>query len=249
MFKGIKKVKDECPICEKRRNLVYGRRTEVVKIRGAEIPVKANVYHCAEGGHYFYEPKDEEYKYQTAYREFRKRKGMLQPEDIKQLRVNYGLSQRAFSKLLGCSSITIQRYESGALQDDVHNNLLIVLSDRYSFRQYFNKKKSSLTEKITRTIEKSLWKIDEKEKQLEFDFFFKHVRLEGTEVVMGKKASKDPIRVFVDIFARHEAEHKYSSAAIIVATARSTGRRPKKKPAAKNCDFSINAKGELALAA
>ena len=96
MFRRIKDVRDECPICEKKRNLVYGKRTEVVNVRGEVIPVKANVYHCTEGDHYFYALNDEEDKYQTAYREFRKRKGMLQPKDIMELRNRYGLSRRPF---------------------------------------------------------------------------------------------------------------------------------------------------------
>lgn len=249
MFKQIKELKDECPICEKKRNLVYGKRTEVVKVRGEVIPVKVNVYHCTEGDHYFYALNDEEDKYQTVYREFRKRKGMLQPEDIRELRNKYGLSQRAFSKLLGCSPITIQRYETGALQDDVHNNLLLILNDPYSFKYFFGTKKSSLSDKISRTIEKSLRRIDEKNKQLELDFFFNYVRLKGTEVVMGKGANKEPIKALIDIFARHEAEHQFSSAATIVNIARSTSWRHKEKLAAKNSDFSVNAKGELALAA
>ncbi len=249
MFKKIKEVRDECPICEKKRNLVYGKRTEVVKVRGEVIPVKVNVYHCTEGNHYFYALPDEEDKYQTAYREYRKRKGMIQLEDIKELRNKYGLSQRAFARLLGCSPITIQRYESGALQDDVHNNLLLILNDHYSFKHFFETKKSSLPDKISRTIEKNLRKIDEKEKQLELDFFFKHVRLEGAEVVMGKCANKEPIKALIDIFARHEAAHQFGSAATIVKIAHSTIWRPKKKLVAQNRDFSINAKGELALAA
>lgn len=249
MFKRIKGVRDECPICEKKRNLVYGKRTEVVKVRGEEIPVRVNVYHCTEGDHYFYALNNEEDKYQTAYSEFRKRKGMLQPEDIKELRNKYGLSQRAFSKLLGCSPITIQRYETGALQDDVHNNLLLILNDHYSFKHFFETKKSSLPDKISRTIEKNLRRIDEKEKQLELDFFFKHVRLEGAEVVMGKSANKEPIKALIDIFARHEAAHQFGSAATIVNIAGSTIWRPKKKLAAKNSNFSVNAKGGLAIAA
>jgi hypothetical protein len=84
---------------------------------------------------------------------------------------------------------------------------------------------------------------------LELDFFFNYVRLEGAEVVMGKSANKEPIKALIDIFARHEAGHQFGSAATIVSIARSTTWRPKKKLAAKNSDFSVNAKGELALAA
>lgn len=248
MFKQIKELKDECPICEKKRNLVYGKRTEVVKVRGEVIPVKVNVYYCTEGDHYFYALNDEEDKYQTAYREFRKRKVMLQPEDIRELRNKYDLSQRAFSKLLGCSPITIQRYETGALQDDVHNNLLLILNDHYSFKHFFETKKSSLPDKISRTIEKSLRRIDEKEKQLELDFFFNYVRLEGAEVIVGKSANKEPLKTLLSIFAR-QAEQQVLTSVDIAKTTELSCWQPRRKPLTKNGDFSINTKGELALAA
>ena len=42
-------------------------------------------------------------------------------------RETYGLSQRAFSKLLKWGEVTMNRYEMGAIQDKAHNNILILL--------------------------------------------------------------------------------------------------------------------------
>lgn len=249
MFKKIKEVKDECPICEKKRSLLYGKRNEVVNVRGEKIPVTANVYHCAEGDHYFYDPKDEDDKYQTAYREFRHRKGLLQPEDIRQLRMKYGLSQRAFARLIGCSSITIQRYETGALQDDVHNNLLLILRDHHSFTHFFEAKKSSLPDKLRRTIEKKLRDFDEEGKQLELDFIFRHARPEAAEVVIAKSANKEASKFLIDVFARLEVTQKFQPTVDIVKMRPLSSYRFRKKTETTNGSFSVNAKGDLALAA
>ena len=253
MFKRIRETTDECPICEKKRNLVYGTRTEVVIIRGEEIPVNVNAYHCSKGDHYFYDVKDEEDKYQTAYREFRRRKGLLQPEDIRQLREKYGLSQRAFARLLGCSSITIQRYESGALQDDVHNNLMLVLSDPYSFRQYFKSKRASLPDKISRTVGERLQAIEEEEKQLEIDFIFKQPSIESVEVDLSlltdKGANREPFGNILGVFSKHGKTKSLTGPDRILKMASLSPKQPGKKWDVKNGNFSITEKGDLALAA
>jgi putative zinc finger/helix-turn-helix YgiT family protein len=253
MFKKKKVLKDECPICERRRNLEYGERSEIVKIRGEEIPVKVNAYYCTEGDHYFYDLQDEEDKYQTAYREFRQRKGMLQPDDIRHLREKYGLSQRAFAKLLGCSPITIQRYETGALQDDVHNNLLLILKDYHSFKHFFESKKSSLSEKISGTVEKKLREIDEKESQLEIDFVFKQARFENVEVdlslLVSKSENREPLEPLLGVFPRLVAGQPFVGPDLVLKAAFFSRKPSKKKWAVKNGYFSTTAKGDLALAA
>lgn len=255
MFKRIKELKDECPICEKKRNLVYGKRTDVVKVRGEIIPVKVNVYHCADGDHYFYDLKDEEDKYQTAYREYRTRKGLLQPETIKQLREKYGLSQRAFARFLGWGTITIQRYETGALQDTVHNDLLVLLEDTYSFTKYFETKRNSLPTRIIGKIEERLRKISESEKQLDIEFFFRHARMEmhkvslRTEVLGGKSANKGSFKSLLDIFARQETGQQLRSPVEIMEKTGLALWHAKRTNRKTDGNFSINKEGELALAA
>ncbi len=253
MFKRIRETRDECPICEKKRNLVYGTRIEVVRIRGEEIPVRVNAYHCSEGDHYFYDAQDEENKFQTAYREFRRRKGLLQPEDIRQLRAKYGLSQRAFARMLGCSSITIQRYESGALQDDVHNNLMLVLRDPYSFKQYFRIEGASLPDKISRTVEERLQAIEEKERQMEIDFVFKQPSLERVKVDLSsltdEGVNREPLDNILGVFSRHGKTKSLIGPDRILKMTILSPRQPGGKWAVKHGKFSITKKGDLALAA
>jgi len=86
MIKEISKIKKECPVCEIERDLIYGEMNEVLKVRGEDIEVTSRVHYCTEGKHYFYDVEDEEEKFQIAYREYRKHKGFLQPEEIKKIR-------------------------------------------------------------------------------------------------------------------------------------------------------------------
>jgi len=57
------------------------------------------------------------------------RRGMLQPEEIAELRAHYGLAQRALARLMDWGLVTVQRCESGRLQDSAHDALLRQLSD------------------------------------------------------------------------------------------------------------------------
>lgn len=178
MFKEISKIKKECPDCEIERDLIYGEVSEVLKVRGENIEVTSKIYYCQEGEHYFYDVEDEEDKFEFAYREYRKRKGLLQPEEIRQIRERYGLSQRNFARLLDWGDITIHRYESGAIQDTVHNDLLSLIKDFDNFKKYFDTKKNFIEPEIVRKIEEKIVEIEKARNSQTFDLL---VRLSSTE--------------------------------------------------------------------
>jgi transcriptional regulator with XRE-family HTH domain len=54
---------------------------------------------------------------------------MLQPQEIKALRNNLGLTQQELANLLGWGGATLSRYENGALQDEAHETTLRLLHD------------------------------------------------------------------------------------------------------------------------
>lgn len=178
MLKEIRKIKKECPVCEIERDLVYGEMDEVLKVRGEDIEITSKVNYCPEGNHYFYDVEDEEEKFQTAYREYRKRKGLLQPEEIRQIREQYGLSQKNFARLLGWGDITIHRYESGAIQDTVHNGFLSLIKDFDIFKKFFFEKKNFIEPEIVRKIEEKIVEIEKARNSQTFDLL---VRLSSTE--------------------------------------------------------------------
>lgn len=170
MFTKLKNISDVCPICEDEKDLTYGERDEEMNVRNEKIKVKSKVYYCTHGKHYFTTPKDEEEKFQRGYREYRKRKGLLQPEEIKHIRIQYGLSQRDLARLLGFGEITIQRYESGAIQDNTHNNLLSFIKEPTLFRILFERNKNNLSSAVIGKIEANLKKIEDEEQQLAMEF-------------------------------------------------------------------------------
>lgn len=113
-----------CPNCEKESSLSLILTTEDFNIRGEAIPVEVEYYKCQECGEEFDISKSDNDPYEVAYREYRRRKGLLQPDEIRLFRIEHRLTQKEFSHLLGIGIATLNRYENGALQSEAHDRVI-----------------------------------------------------------------------------------------------------------------------------
>lgn len=113
-----------CPICAQNTKIDQIKDVEEMEIRGEIIPVERIFYRCENCGEEFEVLNDNYDPYDSAYREYRRRKGWVQPEEIKEFRENMGLTQQRFSDLLGIGIATLNRYENGALQSEATNRLI-----------------------------------------------------------------------------------------------------------------------------
>ncbi len=113
-----------CPNCEKVTELTLVQGCEEVNVRGEAIPVNVRYYRCHDCGEEFADPQWPDDPLEMAYREYRVRHSMLQPEDIREFRQLYGLSQKELSELLGWGAVSLSRYENGALQSEAHERAL-----------------------------------------------------------------------------------------------------------------------------
>lgn len=168
MFKKISVIKGICPVCEAEREIERGLNTETFTIKNESIEIEANVDYCSMCGEYFADIETEERNFQTAYRLYREKHGLLQPEEIKSIREKYGLGQRAFSRLLGWGEITIHRYEAGGLQDETHNNELVLINDPENFSILFEKNKKRLSPRVLNRIHERLTALLHDKKQIYF---------------------------------------------------------------------------------
>ena len=113
-------MKGICPNCEKETELEVVQNVEDIKVRGEVIKVEVKYYKCKNCGEEFEDPRSDEDPLDKAYREYRRRHGMMQPEEILESRKKFGLTQNEMSRLLGWGGATLSRYENGALQDETH---------------------------------------------------------------------------------------------------------------------------------
>ena len=113
-----------CPNCEKETRQEFIRKTEEIDIRGEKVPVELEYYFCEECREEYEIPRPDYDPLENAYREFRKRKGLVQPEEITRFRKKLGLTQKEFSSILSIGIATLNRYENGALQTEAHDRVI-----------------------------------------------------------------------------------------------------------------------------
>jgi putative zinc finger/helix-turn-helix YgiT family protein len=113
-----------CPTCEKETELAFISHVEDIPVRGEDIPVHVEYLKCVECDTEFDDPNSSYDALDAAYRIYRNRHSMVQPEAIKQFREQFGFTQVELANLLGLGGATLSRYENGALQDEVHNTLI-----------------------------------------------------------------------------------------------------------------------------
>jgi putative zinc finger/helix-turn-helix YgiT family protein len=149
-----------CPNCEKDTEQKFSDRIEEINIRGGMIPIHMEYSQCLECGEDFeiarpdYDPLD------AAYREFRNRKGMAQPEEIKKFRKELGLTQKELSEILGVGIATLNRYENGALQSEAHDQVIRLCMQPANVLQILENKPELLSESNRNRIIQLLRKKD-----------------------------------------------------------------------------------------
>jgi putative zinc finger/helix-turn-helix YgiT family protein len=153
-----------CPNCEKETTLVSVKRTEELNIRGEIIPVEVEYFLCEECGREFEKAGSGNDPLEIAYKEYRQRKGMVQPEEIYKHRKKYGLTQKEFSNLLGIGIATLNRYENGALQDEAHDRILRLSMDPRNLLELIESNSGMLN---ARTKENIIERIRNEEKSSE----------------------------------------------------------------------------------
>jgi len=112
-----------CPGCEKETHVERVQKAEQFEVRGETVEIVAEFNRCSEC-HALFENTREPDALAEAYREYRERHDMLQPEHIQEWRKGLGLTQKELSILLGWGGATLSRYENGALQDEAHEKML-----------------------------------------------------------------------------------------------------------------------------
>ena len=124
-----------CPQCEdsqvstkiQEREYVYGTGESAVK-----LDVKIPVHTCNNCELEFSDWKAEEIKHNALCQHF----GVLNPNQIKQLRKKYKLSRSAFAQLTGLGEASLNRWEKGInIQSIAHDRYLRLLDNRSSLIQ------------------------------------------------------------------------------------------------------------------
>lgn len=127
-------MKLSCPVCNNSSKLELIKEERELSIRNEPIIIDMEYYKCSECGEEFVVPDLENDPFETAYRLYRTKHNMLQPEEIRDFRHKYHLTQNELANLLGLGGATISRYETGKLQDETHDTLLRLVMEPETLR-------------------------------------------------------------------------------------------------------------------
>lgn len=137
-------MKHICPVCEKETEVRKVNTCEVFNIKGEEISVPVEYFQCLECNESFDDALSTDDPIDLAYKEYRERNNMIQPDQIKAFRKKYGLTQKELSALLGWGGATLSRYENGALQDDTHETALRLIMEPENLLKLVKEKTKAL---------------------------------------------------------------------------------------------------------
>ncbi|MCR4673340.1 MAG: DUF4065 domain-containing protein [Lachnospiraceae bacterium] len=147
-----------CEDCGREVETKVITKKESYAVCGESVEVDAQVLVCADCGEEFFCEELDNATLVRAYTEYRRRHKLLLPEEIKEIREQYGLSQRGMAKLLNWGDKTICRYENGSIQDKAHNSLLLFLREPENMRTYLTENEVSFNERqrarLLATVEK-----------------------------------------------------------------------------------------------
>ena len=159
-------MKGVCPNCEKESDLLFIHSFRDIKVRGEIIKVEVEYYQCIFCGEAFDDPRSENDPLEKAYREYRRRHNMMQPQEIRDLRVGYGLTQHEMAKILGWGLATLSRYENGALQDEAHDKTLRLAMDPHNLLKLIEETPHVFSEEKRRHVVEQL----QTSKEMIYDF-------------------------------------------------------------------------------
>ena len=127
-------MKKYCDTCHDEVETKVITKKETYIVCGEEIEVAAKILTCKNCGEELFCEELDNQTLLSAYNIYRKKHKLLLPNEIIAIREQYGLSQKAFAKLLNWNDKTMSRYENGSIQNKTHNSILLFLKDPSNMR-------------------------------------------------------------------------------------------------------------------
>lgn len=112
-----------CPNCEKECYAETIDENRIVTVNEDDIEVAVHLLRCVECHEEFEDRNQRMDELDIAYREYRRRHNMIQPEDITIFLKKLHLNHEQFGKLLGITAFEASAYELGLFQDKAHDTV------------------------------------------------------------------------------------------------------------------------------
>lgn len=130
-------------------------KTKTHLINKQKITCRGEVIVCP-----FCQNECEDHTLSVAMDEYRRKNQLMFPSEIKQLRLQYGLSSSALSLLCNWDKKLVHRYEEGLLIKKGHNALLLFLKDPENMRSYLINNKNKCSPRILSELQEIIKKTE-----------------------------------------------------------------------------------------
>jgi putative zinc finger/helix-turn-helix YgiT family protein len=124
-----------CTNCFKEVTYTTKKEIEKSTVRGEVVESEITHCFCDECHEEIEVPEVTDHNLLLAFDEYKIKKGLLTSGEIRALRDKYAISAASLAALIGAGEKTIVRYENGAIQDEIYDTILRLLSNRkiYSY--------------------------------------------------------------------------------------------------------------------
>lgn len=119
----------ECPFCDISHPIEIRKRLAQSLVKNEPVEYEQIYYYCPIDDEEFTPGGIMDHNLLKARDAYRRKKGLLSSDDIKEIRKSYDLTQKEFSNLLGWGDITVQRYETKLIQDATYDNLMRMVAE------------------------------------------------------------------------------------------------------------------------
>lgn len=152
-------MKQYCPVCGCEQEVLLIQKEETYPVKGEAITITATVCVCAKCGEEIMTFDYDDDNLRKAYAKYRAAHGLLQPDEIKTIREQYGVSQVTFARIIGVGDKTIARYENGSLQDEAINNLIMLAQDPKNFSLLLDKNEHLIAHDEVKRLRETLGRV------------------------------------------------------------------------------------------
>ena len=146
-----------CSTCEKNRTYTQKKIIQSFNVKGEQVEAEVVLLICDSCNQEMYDRDIEINNDIAIFDQYKIKLNLLTSEQIKAIRESYGLSQASFATLLGFGEKTVTRYETGSVQDQTHDLLMSMMTNKAFFKFVWDRNRDHLSEKENAKIALKLY--------------------------------------------------------------------------------------------